>query len=215
MSNRIPAAIILVLALAASGCRPPATDTKTEAPVPATASGADTAQASAEAKPVIKTATGVLTRYEDAGYPIFNIGVTPAGGQEITYFMNDAEAVKPEDLSALKGKAVNVGYREADEAQVSAVMLTGESLMEPAGSRAAKNPLIASDAVTITGVLSGAGAITASDLPSVLTVTAKDGKVLNFDAYVDDRMMSGNGKEVTVHYTMEKVLHLETIAAAM
>jgi hypothetical protein len=220
MTRYLLSALALATAFVTAGCTPPASTAKTDAATTQAPAKSDpasnvggTSGESASKETQIQTATGVLTRYDDAGYPIFNIGVTPAGGQEVTYMMNDAEAVKPDDLLALKGKPVTVGYRAADEAQVSAVMLAGESLMEPAGSKAAKNPLIASDAVTITGVMSGAGAVTQSDLPSLVTVTAKDGKTLTFEAFVDDRLMSGNGKDVTVHYTMEKVLHLETIAA--
>ena len=52
----------------------------------------------------------------------------------------------------------------------------------------------------VTGTLSGAESVTASDLLGLVTVTDNAGKQINFPYYVEPIMIPANGKEVTVYY---------------
>ncbi len=164
--------------------------------------------ASAETAPAGTTTgsiTGVLTKAEDAGYPMYWLIIAPKGEAEREFLMNNEEAqVEGGSVEAMKGKTVEAAFTVSPSTIVIDVTAGGKSIAFPPDLGADERPAVEPEAKKeITGILSGAAEPTASDLPSQVTVTAKDGTAVTFDWYVDDVMAKQNGKEVTLTYAME------------
>jgi hypothetical protein len=148
-----------------------------------------------------QTITGTLTTVDDAGYPMYSIGVTPKDGKEFGMLLNNEAATLEKPIEEMKGKAVTVDYTVAPDVSVIDVTADGKSIAF-ANVGADQRPARTPDLKSITGTLSGAAEPTASDLPDEVTVTAKDGQTVTFEWYVDDVMAKSNGKEVTLDYEM-------------
>jgi hypothetical protein len=153
------------------------------------------------AAPVRSSITGDLAEIQDAGYPmailIMNVPDVGAGSE---YTINlEAAAIEGGDINALKGKQVTLTLETAIEPVAVDVTFEGKSVMAMEGEQP---PAVEPGDKTITGILSGVPEPTASDLPSLAAVTAKDGTKVEFEVYADDRMAAANGKEVTLRYVM-------------
>lgn len=142
--------------------------------------------------------TGVVTAVEDGGYPQFTVTLTHEGGEPRTFYLVEPDA----DLDgASAGDFLNLAavvyYTSGDDHMISDIRdAAGASLVQEDAQGAAPT-----DGASITGTLSGAEAITTSDLPDIITVTDGAGAAVSFEYYVDDRVMAANGQQVTVHYT--------------
>jgi len=147
------------------------------------------------------TVTGTLTTVDDAGYPMFSIGVTPKNGTELGMLLNNEAAALEKPIEEMKGKNVTAIYTVSPD--VSLIDLTaGGTSIAFANAGPDERPVRTGDTKSITGTLSGAAEPTFSDLPSEVAVTTKDGNAVTFDWYVDETMAKSNGKEVTLEYEM-------------
>jgi hypothetical protein len=157
------------------------------------------AASAGETVPAKSTITGVLTAADDAGYPMYWIGITPAGGTESRFMLNNEEAEVVGQIGEMVGKTVTADYEVRPTIGVLDLVAGGKSITFPDGQKPDPVP----EAKTITGTLSGAAEPTGGDLPSELAVTAKDGAKVVFEWFVDDTMVKYDGKEVTLTYVAE------------
>lgn len=168
------------------------------------------AAAAEEAAPAKGTITGVLTAADDAGYPMYWLAITPAGGAESRFLMNNEEAEVVGQIGEMVGKNVTADYETRPSTGVLDLVADGKSITFPDGQKPEPDP----KAQTITGTLSGAAEPTGGDLPSELAVTAKDGAKVVFEWFVDDTMVKYDGKEVTLTYVAETTVAITRIALA-
>lgn len=148
-----------------------------------------------------QTVTGTLTTVNDAGYPMYSIGVTPKDGTEFGMLLNNEDATLEKPIEEMKGKAVTATYTVTPDVGVIDITADGKSIAF-ANAGPDEKPERTANLKSITGTLSGAAEPTAGDLPSEVTVTAKDGQSVVFEWFVDDVMAKANGKEVTLDYEM-------------
>lgn len=205
--KRIVAGACLAGTLALTGCNQQGAATADAAPAaaadaasatPAPAAAADAAAPAAG--PVERTITGTLTAAEDAGFPLFNLGITPPGASEPTVITWNSEGSTDVDgvsIDDLVGKTVTVTYRSEPQRTALRLIHAGTDLLYFPDS---SMPELPSGAVTVSGILGGAGAPTAGDLPDTLTVTSSDGRVVEFDYFVLPEMVAANGQMVDLTY---------------
>ncbi len=156
------------------------------------------------------TITGVLTAADDAGYPMFWLAITPAGGAESRFMLNNEEAAVASPIGEMVGKTVTADYETRPTIGVIDLVADGKSITFPDGPKPDPMP----EAKTISGTLTGAAEPTGGDLPSTVTVTAKDGAKVDFEWFVDDLMVKYDGKEVTLTYVAETTDTVTRIALA-
>lgn len=168
----------------------------------------------AEAVPVKSTVTGTLVSADDAGYPMFFLNILPAGAAEPTgyLFNNEAAEIEGGDINALVGKTVEATVETKKEVGPIDIMMNGKTILPEDDQEMRLMPVEGEKSVT--GTLGGAAAVTASDLPDLLTITAKDGTTVSFEYYVDDKLVAANGKEVTMRYTIDDRSDVVAIKAA-
>jgi hypothetical protein len=143
-------------------------------------------------------ARGVLTKLEDAGYPMFIASITlPDGGVVEALFNNEAVAVAGE-ANSLVGKPVTASISITSQASLLRLAAKGQTVYEFQGDGALEIP---ADAKTVTGTLSGADT-PSGDLPSQLKITSTDGSVVDFEEFSDPKLEAQNGKVVTMTYIM-------------
>ncbi len=208
----IVAGACLAGALALSGCNQAETATADAAPAAATDAAKAPAEAAAAAAPanapaaapasgpVERTITGTLVAAEDAGFPLFNLGITPPGAREPTVITWNSEGSTDVDgvsIDELVGKTVTVTYQSQPQRTALRLVHAGTDLLYFPDSSV---PELPPGAVTVSGVLGGAGAPTAGDLPDTLTVTTSDGRKIEFDYFVLPEMVVANGQMVDLTY---------------
>ena len=143
---------------------------------------------------------GILTKVEDAAYPMFALTVDTGDGKEpLGLLFNNEEAKKsPADLeiNTLQGKRVAIDYTRRNELQMLTMMLDGKDILyhDPAYPKPAPES-------SVTGKLDGFTELSGGDLPDTLTVTDSAGKKYDFEAFVsEEAVVAANGKTVTVGY---------------
>ena len=144
---------------------------------------------------------GLIKSIEDGAYPMFIIGVNfPDRAMKVDFNLNiEAISLDVSALSSLQGKYVSLYYLSELKNSLHDIQFNEASLL---GEYA---PEFDSGWKQITGVLSGAGAETASDLPDLITVTDETGKKLEFEEYISQEEVAANGKTVTVFYSIRGV----------
>lgn len=177
----------LVMAAAAAlliACQPKA---------PADAPGADLSAIGAH------TVTGQVVRVEDGGYPRFTVTMRPDGAAEELLLSLNAEAATLGELTpeGFTGKKAEVSYTVTERPQLLDIKRGGQSLLPPVEEQpAADTPL------TVSGVLSGAEAVTAGDLPDEITVTDAAGKATVFEYFITPEIVAANGGPVEATYIL-------------
>ena len=201
--------VVLFLGLAAlplAACQKDPPPTAASPTAAASASATPAAPAMPAAAPVAKpngdfNVIGVVTKVEDAGYPMFALTVLPDGQTEtLGLLFNNEEASKPMDteISSFEGKRAEIAYTRKPQLDLEDLSQNGKSLLK----REPGEPVPPKSAETVTGKLSGAKALSAGDLPDVITVTDAAGKTYDFEMFISDKaVVAANGKEVTVGYS--------------
>jgi hypothetical protein len=140
---------------------------------------------------------GLVKSAEDSGYPFFNLTIEfPERQFEETFLLNleAIEGLDPAVLNSWKDRYVVFNYTSTLTNMLYDLRMEGASLLEmtdsdlPEGIR------------KFTGVLSGAGEITAGDLPSVITVNDPHGESLDFEYFVTEDMTRAEGQLVEVFF---------------
>jgi hypothetical protein len=140
---------------------------------------------------------GVVTLVEDGGYPQFTVTVQPETGEPLALYLNAESGadLNTQQPGSFSGQTVTAYYTTADDPLLIALQSSnGAPIVTPDG------PALANDDQTITGVLSGADAVTNSDLPDIVTVTDAQGAAHNFEYYITEAMVAANGQQVTARY---------------
>jgi len=157
---------------------------------------------------------GVLTKVEDAAYPMFALTVDPGDGKEPLglLFNNEAAKKTPADLDigSLEGKRVAIDYTRKDDLQMLTMKLDGKDILghDPA------YPVPAAES-SVTGKLDGVTELSGGDLPDTLTVIDSAGKKFDFEAFVSEpAIVAANGKTVTVGYNTRPREDVTAIAPA-
>lgn len=144
--------------------------------------------------------TGSITEIEDGAYPLYTVHVTPEGGAPVQFYLNAESGVDlgGAEIASFAGQTATIYFTSTPVSNISDIRTaTQVSLVHDVGRE------VPAEGSTVTGVLSGADAITSSDLPDEITVTDAAGQAHSFEFYVDDRLMAANGQPVTVHYTVD------------
>ncbi len=140
---------------------------------------------------------GAVTQIEDGGYPQFTVTIQPGTGEPLALYLNaeggaDLDGQEP---GTFAGQTVIAYYTTADDPLLIALQsASGAPIVAPDG------PALANDDLTLTGVLSGADAVTGSDLPDTVTITDAQGVAHNFEYYITEAMVAANGQQVTARY---------------
>lgn len=142
---------------------------------------------------------GVVTKVDDAGYPMFVLTVLPDGQTgAVSLLFNNEEASRPKDLQieSFEGKRAQIAYTRKPQLDLVDMTLAGKSLLTREPGQIAGTP-----EATVTGKLSGANALSAGDLPDVIKVTDAAGKTYEFEMFISDKaVVAADSKEVTVGY---------------
>ena len=144
--------------------------------------------------------SGVVTGVEAGAYPLFTIHLTPATGEPLALYLN---AESGADLGGLPPGAfadqTALVYFTSSERPFLLDLRTaeGRSLLYDDGRG------IPTDGAAIVGALSGANAVTTSDLPGAITITSTDGAAQTFEFFVDRRIAAANGRQITAYYDTE------------
>lgn len=149
---------------------------------------------------------GILTSIEDAPYPMFSIDVEfPEREMSMSFSFNVEESsLDMEALMAMKGKYATMYYVIEDDPQIESIVKECEPVWGEI------NP-DSNGIKEITGVLSGASAVS-GDLPGILTITTRDGTVMEFEHFIEDAVVAVNDEEVTIFYYehyMNKITYLK------
>ncbi len=140
---------------------------------------------------------GAVTQVEDGAYPLFTVTIQPESGAPIALYLNaeggaDLNSQQPANFS---GQNVIAYYTTTEDLALTDLRTAAGASLLPADT-----PAPAADAPSITGVLSGAEAVTASDLPDVITVTDAQGAARSFEYYITEEIVAANGQQVTARY---------------
>lgn len=137
---------------------------------------------------------GRVVSSEDSVYPMFNMNMEfPERGTQESFSFNIMEVDFEESaLAGLVGRYATIYYTLDLDANLVDLKLGGASIFECGFD--------VPDAKSVTGVLSGAGAPTMSDLPGEFVITGADGTDARFEYNIPDSMAAANGKTVTATY---------------
>lgn len=155
-------------------------------------------------------APATITAIADAGYPMFTVTATIVAQTTPIELLLNAEAVDlgGHELNSYSGKPVTLGYTSRPETSLTDIRQGGRSLL------GADAPKLDPAWTFITGVLSGADELTASDLPDEIAITSADGTKVTFEYFVVPELKAANGKEVTGYYTTDMVNRVTMIKPA-
>ncbi len=136
---------------------------------------------------------GLIKTVEDGIYPMFVVTMAfPKRGFEETFDLNvESVAIDAGALSNAVGKYATFDYTSELKPQLVEMRLDEKPLLGAEISPSLK---------TVTGILSGAEAVTESDLPGKVTITEDSGKQHDFAYYIPQEMLVANGKNVTAYY---------------
>lgn len=140
---------------------------------------------------------GAVTQIEDGVYPQFTVTIQPETGAALALYLNAESGadLNGQEPASFAGQNVIAYYTTTEDLALADLRTASGAALLPADG-----PAPAADALAITGTLSGAGAVTAGDLPDVITVTDADGIALNFEYYVTPEIVAANGQQVTARY---------------
>lgn len=185
------------------------------------AMGLAAAMPAAEAKspaaaPGKSEVVGTLVKNEDAGYPFARLIVKATGAtttQEFLINQEDAfvEGQQNGKNEPMVGKKVRLVLETKTVARASQIVRNGMNLDSEKKPVRAKKPR--KGELTITGILSGADE-TQGDVAPVLSVTAKNGRKVDFDLFAPPAVVKANGKQVTLIYTMESETRVKELRYA-
>ena len=140
---------------------------------------------------------GLVTQIEAGAYPQYTVTIQPEGGEAVPLYLNveGGADLNSQELRSFDTLNVTAYYTTTDDPLlISLQSATGASILAPDG-------VVATDGLSsITGVLSGADAVTDSDLPDVISVTDAQGAAINFEYYVTPDIVAVNGQQVTARY---------------
>jgi len=145
----------------------------------------------------------------DAGYPMYAVTARAEGyADPIEMLLNHQGAeMNGLDPDTMAGQTVVARVITEDRNNLMSMTFEGQELF-------ASGPVEAPDgAVTVVGVLEGAAAVTASDLPDVVTLTAADGTITPLEVYVSPEMVPANGQTVTAFYVVRPTRSITSVAA--
>lgn len=136
---------------------------------------------------------GLITAVEDGAYPMFSVTVEfPKANLTQSFSLNvESASVDPSALYKVIGQYIPFDYTSKLLPNLVEIELNGKHLLGTEADASLKK---------VTGVLSGAESITASDLPGQVTVSDHAGNQVHFPYYVSPEILIANGKEVTVYY---------------
>ena len=139
---------------------------------------------------------GPVTSIEDGGYPQFTVHVQQDARDLALYLDAEDADLGGQPPQSFSGKTAAIYFKRTPENNLAEIRLAGQSLIngtdEPAGP-------------SVTGVLSGAEAVTNGDLPDQIAVTDAAGNRTVFEYYVTPEIVAANGREVTAFYTPSEV----------
>lgn len=155
--------------------------------------------------------TGMLKQVEDSGYPFATVTIEFRERKFSAFFTINLEEVKSVtfgDLNAHIGKYVKFTYNSETSLALLDVFVDSRSIfgseLSPEGE----------SIKSIEGILNGAEEVTAGDLPGEVSITASDGKKLNFKFFVTPELVAVNEKKVTGFYderTLNTITSIEFI----
>jgi hypothetical protein len=195
---------LVVIGLAVSGALLAACQ-----PAPSTAKKDTAASSLATQADAVITADATIAAVRDAGYPMFAVTATVAGqAAPLELLLNAEDAdLGGQQVESYNGKAVTLGYTSAPETSLLDIRQGDRSLFVDA-------PKLDPAWTFVTGVLSGADDITASDLPGEIQITGADGAKVSFEYFVGPEIKAANGKTVTAYYTTDVVNRVTSIRPA-
>lgn len=180
----------------------------TEAP-PAAASEA-AAPVASNSGPADYTGTAVIEAIEDAGFPLYVVTARlPSFATPVTLTLDYSEAALPQgDLQALVGESVTLRFATVASndllfAKAGGAVVFGEDGVAYGGELA-----------TASGVLSDAEAVTAGDLPDLVTVTESDGTAITLQAFITPELAASNGQVIDITYRLGRERKITSIAPA-
>lgn len=140
---------------------------------------------------------GLLKQVEDSGYPFFNVLIEFPERQFEEYFLLDLSQVTnldPGTLNKAVGRYVSFNYTSNIINALMDMRKDGNSLL-------GLNPEDLPDGLErATGILTGAGSPTESDLPTRISVNDPHEFSLEFDAFVTPEMAEAEGNIVEVFF---------------
>lgn len=140
---------------------------------------------------------GVVSLIEAGAYPQYTVTIQPEGGEALPLYLNveGGADLNSQELRSFDTLNVTAYYTTTDDPLLIALQsASGAAILAPDGAAPVDG------LSSITGVLSGADAVTGSDLPDVITVTDAQGAVINFEYYVTPDIVAVNGQQVTARY---------------
>lgn len=150
---------------------------------------------------------GLIEKIEDGAYPFYVVTVDfPKREMKIDFNLNiESIDLDVQGLNDLLGKYTPITYTSELENNLIDLHLEGASLF---GEYA---PEYDSSWLKITGILKGADAVTAGDLPSMISIVDSDNKTMNFEIFIDPETVEANGKLVDAYYSVDIVNTLTQI----
>lgn len=141
---------------------------------------------------------GLVTQIEAGAYPQYTVTIQPEGGGEALALYLNVESgadLNSQELRSFDAANVMAYYTTVDDPLlISLQSAAGAAIVTPDGA-------VATDGLSeVVGVLSGADAVTGSDLPDVISVTDAQGTAINFEYYVTADIVAVNGQQVTARY---------------
>ncbi|WP_411827832.1 hypothetical protein [Luteolibacter sp. AS25] len=143
------------------------------------------------------SASGIVKKVEDAGYPILVITLSCGKEGEEMDFILDAEAVGVTETQLLEvkdGRAVKFHYTAEKLNNVYDIRIGEKSLF------GISTPKVDPDWKAVSGILGGVEEETAGDLPEEITISDKNGEVVKLPVFVTREMVLANGSRVTAYY---------------
>lgn len=134
---------------------------------------------------------GLVTRVEDGAYPMFTVQIRLDGEADDTVFsfMAEGATVNGARIDQIEGRTVSIKYLDRDVWDLA--------FISPANAENMDDIEIGEGWRYVTGRLSGASAITQSDLPDLLTIQMMGTDSVEFELYVDEDMVALNDTDVS------------------
>ncbi len=140
---------------------------------------------------------GAVTQVEDGAYPQFTVTIQPESGAPVALYLNAESGADlgGQEPGSFAGQDIIAYYTTTEDLALVDLRTAAGATLLPADG-----PAPTADALSISGTLSGAAAVTAGDLPDVITVTDAGGIARNFEYYVTPEIVAANGQQVTARY---------------
>jgi hypothetical protein len=144
---------------------------------------------------------GIIESIGDGNYPFFVVTVNFVKHEMKIDFNLNIESISLDiaELNELVGEYAAIHYTSELENSLIDLQIEGKSLF---GEYA---PKYDSNWHQIKGVLNGADAITPGDLPSIISVTDREGEKMNFELFINSETVKANNKPVDAFYDIRIV----------